>query len=132
MKSNAPEFPGDPSLTDKYPAIDGIPTAASPGVWEGDFGGPRGAKDAKEAIRPDVLPILQMTAQQYEEWHGDRMRAIERRLNELKLICTIPNLRYEVMPYNFNTFTQFKNEIECLNRAKETLRALSKRRTNRS
>jgi hypothetical protein len=121
-----------PDLTKNYPAIDGI---AKPERNHHRSDNNCMAEDrvyfdsAEEAIRSDVLPILDLSDAEFEHWYRERFDALTKVLKEWELIGSIPNLGWTDQPMTFGqSVTQFRYQIEGLNEALNHLVALKDRR----
>lgn len=115
-----------PELSNKFPAIDGIVRE------EIRHGGGKYITPAKDAIRSDVLEIINMGAG-FENWYAEREAVLVHEISKYVVIVDIPDLQYgpETAKYKMEANTRLKDHVETLNRALEYIRVIKTIRDER-
>lgn len=126
-------LPPDPALTKRYPAIDGIAVLAQPPeVRECNTSGQMYSYQgpATPAVRADIVALFSKPPHEFHIWLAERREATFKRLRQLELIASIPQLSYGPDGGNNETFeswTCFNEELRLLRAAMETLDILETR-----
>lgn len=128
-------FPPRPELTRDYPAIDGIERPLGPATTmecktSGEYYPWR--RPGKPAMRDDLLELLSLPPAEFNRKISDWRTVVTARLEQLRVITSVPNLRQEQSGSTFHSYTQLSNEQQYLEEALKHLQALTDRYAERT